>query len=125
MDPIAQMLLVTNPIREPVLRKAIHALRLPVGSSGLDVGCGIGLQSRLQAGAVGPKGHVTGLDSSETLLAYARESIRQPDLEERVSFRQGDWRKLPFEDASFDWVWSADAAGYAAADPLRDLCELA
>jgi arsenite methyltransferase len=48
----------------------IHALGLPPESQVLDVGCGIGLQALLLTEAIGPAGHVTGLDS--TLSARAR-----------------------------------------------------
>jgi ubiquinone/menaquinone biosynthesis C-methylase UbiE len=126
MDHYAQMLSITNPLREPLLQKAIDALRLPAGSQGLDVGCGIGLQTLRLAQAVAPGGRITGLDSSEPFLAYARKLVGQSGITDQVSFRLGDWSKLPFEDASFDWVWSADAAGYAPAnDPLQVICELA
>ena len=49
-------------LRERLLRAAIRTLRPPRGSRGLDVGCGIGLQAMPLARAVGPGGHVTGLD---------------------------------------------------------------
>jgi hypothetical protein len=38
-----QSLMVTKPLQEPIFLRAIHALNLPPGSRGLDVGCGIGL----------------------------------------------------------------------------------
>lgn len=39
----ASQLLVTATLREPTIRSAIETLRLPVGSRGLDAGCGVGL----------------------------------------------------------------------------------
>jgi demethylmenaquinone methyltransferase/2-methoxy-6-polyprenyl-1,4-benzoquinol methylase len=41
-----------------------------------------------------------------------------------VSFREGDVRKLPFEDDSFDWTWSVDCIGYAPLEPLPLIKEL-
>ncbi|HSJ88088.1 MAG TPA: hypothetical protein VK909_12820 [Anaerolineales bacterium] len=38
-----QKLLQSNPLREPLLREIIQELNLPMGSNGLDAGCGIGL----------------------------------------------------------------------------------
>jgi len=125
MDSYARMLVVSNPLREPVIQKAIAALRLPAGSRGLDVGCGIGLQALRLAQAVWPAGHVTGLDASAGFLQQAQEAARQSGLTGRISFRQGMWDALPFEDAAFDWLWSADGAGYAAREPLREVRELA
>ena len=61
-DTYLQGLILTNPLQEPIFRRAIHALNLPPGSRGLDVGCGIGLQAIMLADAVGEAGHVTGVD---------------------------------------------------------------
>lgn len=67
-DLYIQRLLVTNPLREPLLRKIIETLELPIGSQGLDAGCGIGLQTLLLLKAVGENGHVIGLDILPELL---------------------------------------------------------
>ncbi len=117
-------LVVTNPLLEPVVRSAIEALQLPLGSRGLDAGCGIGLQALLLAEAVGPGGHVTGLDLSPELLSYARKIVDSAELSERVSFQAGDVRALPFDDRSFDWAWSANCVGYAPLEPLPLVQEL-
>jgi demethylmenaquinone methyltransferase/2-methoxy-6-polyprenyl-1,4-benzoquinol methylase len=101
----------------------IKALKLPKGSRGLDAGCGIGLQAMLLAEATGPKGQVTGLDLSSVFLDYAEQLVKKCELSKRVSFREGDIGKLPFEDNTFDWVWSSDCAGYPAGDLLPLLRE--
>ncbi len=124
-ESLAHRLYVVNCLREPLMSEIIRSLSLPVGSRGLDVGCGIGLQALQLAEAVGAAGHVTGLDASTSLLELAQEFARQSALPGRVSFRQGDWNELPFADGTFDWVWSADAAGYAAREPVRVMRELA
>ncbi len=121
----AYLLSVSNPLRAPVVRAAIQALRLPMGSCGLDAGCGIGLQAQLLAEAVGPSGRVTGLDVSSAFLAYAEEMAKKAGLAGRISFQSGDVRELPFDDDSFDWAWSADCVGYAPLEPLPLLKELA
>jgi len=107
-DQYAERLRLSNLLREPALRAAIQALKLPGGSRGLDVGCGIGLHTLLLAQAIGPTGHVTGLDLSPEFIALAGEYARKHDLAEQVSFQEGDMNHLPFEDDSFDWVWCAD-----------------
>lgn len=116
---------MTNPLVEPVYRLAIQALQLPSGSRGLDAGCGVGLQALLLSEAVGPAGHVTGLDLSPDHLLYAGEMIKKAGLSEQISFRPGDVRKLPFDDSNFDWAWSANCVGYAPLDPLPLVQELA
>ena len=124
-DSYLQSLMVTNPLQEPIFRRAIHALNLPQGSRGLDVGCGIGLQVMLLAEAVGEAGHVTGIDLSPEFLVYARDIAEKAGISEQVSFQEGDMNNLPFDDATFDWVWSANCAGYAPGEPLPLLKELA
>lgn len=124
-DTYIQRLVESNPLREPLLRSVIEALRLPQGSQGLDAGCGIGLQALLLAEAIGPAGHITGLDLSPALLRYAEEVVKEYDLSDRISFQEGDVSKLPFDDDTFDWVWSVDCVGYPVADLLPLLRELA
>ena len=104
-DHYIQRLFVTNPLREPVLRSAIQALQLPVGSRGLDAGCGIGLQTVLLAEVVGPAGHVTGLDLSPEFLLHAEEIAKKSGLSEQISFREGNVNELPFDDDTFDWIY--------------------
>jgi demethylmenaquinone methyltransferase/2-methoxy-6-polyprenyl-1,4-benzoquinol methylase len=124
-DPYVQMAYEINPLREPVLRSALQALQLPSGSRGLDAGCGIGLQALLLAEIVGPAGHITGLDLSPVLLVHAEEIVKRARLSDRISFQEGDVKKLPFEDDTFNWAWSADCVGYAPLEPLPLLKELA
>lgn len=124
MDAYAQQLAVSNPLSEAVIPSAIQALQLPLRSRGLDAGCGIGLQALLLAEAVGPAGHVTGLDLSPQFLVHAREIAEKAGLSERISFQQGDVNKLPFDDDTFNWAWSANCVGYHPAKPLPLLREL-
>ena len=124
-DSYLQGLVATDPLQEPIFRRAIHALNLPPGSQGLDVGCGIGLQAIMLAEAVGAAGHVTGVDLSPEFLAHARDIAEKAGIPEQVSFQEGDMNNLPFDDATFDWVWSANCAGYASGEPLPLLKELA
>jgi ubiquinone/menaquinone biosynthesis C-methylase UbiE len=123
-DTYANQLLGFNPLREPTIRSAIAALQLPPGSRGLDAGCGIGSHTALLAEAIGPDGHVTGLDVSPGFLVYAREMAARVGLSERISFQEGDVRELPFVDDTFDWVWSVDCVGYAPQVPPPRIREL-
>jgi ubiquinone/menaquinone biosynthesis C-methylase UbiE len=125
LDNYIRMQLDTNPLREPVLRSAIQELHFPWGSHGLDAGCGIGLQTLLLAQAVGPAGHVTGLDLSPEFLEYGRQLGADAGMAERISFREGDVTQLPFEDGVFDWAWSVDCVGYGLGEPATLLKELA
>ena len=101
-DNVVQMAYLFINLRESVLRSALQTLRLPFGSRGLDAGCGAGLQAILLAETVGPEGHVTGLDLSPELLVHAEDIVQKAGLGERISFREGDVNKLPFDDEPFD-----------------------
>jgi demethylmenaquinone methyltransferase/2-methoxy-6-polyprenyl-1,4-benzoquinol methylase len=124
-DSYLQSLKVANPLQEPVMRRVVRALDLPPGSRGLDVGCGIGLQAIMLAEAVGAAGHVTGVDRSLEFLDCARRIAEKAGISEQVSFQEGDMNNLPFDNDAFDWVWSANCAGYAPGEPLPLLKELA
>jgi demethylmenaquinone methyltransferase / 2-methoxy-6-polyprenyl-1,4-benzoquinol methylase len=124
IDAYIQRLLESNPLREPLLRKAIQELELPAESHGLDAGCGIGLQTLLLLEAVGLSGHITGLDILRELLAYGNGMVQRAGLSNQITFREGDINRLPFDDDSFDWIWSADCIGYPAGDLSPILQEL-
>lgn len=123
-DLYIQNLLETNPLREPLLHQVIQALRLPAGSHGLDDGCGIGLQTLLLLEAVGRSGHITGVDILPGLLDYGKEIVAKAGLSDKITFREGDVNSLPFDDDTFDWVWSMDCIGYPAGDIVPALKEL-
>ena len=119
-----QALEQANPLREPALKAVIATLQLSPGSRGLDIGCGIGLQTLLLAEVIQPDGHVTGLDISPELIAYAQQKISASPFAERITFKEGDMSCLPFEDNAFDWAWSADCVGYPGGDILPVLREI-
>ena len=126
METYLDKLVLSHPLRDPAIRQAIRALELPAGSRGLDAGCGIGSLTLLLAEAVGPGGHVTGLDVSAEFVAHAQGLAEQSDLSEQVSFRQGNVNQLPFDDNTFDWAWSVDCVGHpTVGEPLTELEELA
>jgi len=118
-------LLLSNPLRESVIRSAIQALELPAGSRGLDAGCGIGSLTFLLAEAVGAAGHVIGIDLNSEFLAHATKTAKESGLAKRVSFQQGDVNNLPFDDDIFDWAWSVDCVGFIPIQPVPLIKELA
>ena len=97
-----------NRFTKPAVQSAIDALRLKRDSCGLDAGCGMGNHTMWLAEAVSPEGHVTGIDISEACLDMAREKLDKSGVKNQVSFKIGDIFDLPFEDDTFDWLWSAD-----------------
>jgi SAM-dependent methyltransferase len=80
----------------------LEACNIQKDKTYLDVGCGIGTTSVLMAQKYGCK--VVGLDTSQDLLNEAAELVKRKNLQDRVSFRQGDALNLPFGDNEFDGV---------------------
>ena len=91
---------------------------LAPGMKVLDCGCGPGAISVGLAEAVGPAGHVTGVDFGESQIAVAK-ARSTPNL----TFRVGSVYELPFEDSTFDLVFS-HALFEHLADPIRGVTEI-
>lgn len=70
----------------------------------LDVGCGIGGSTRRLSHETGCR--VTGIDLSGEYIDAAQRLTRLLNMQERVSFHACNALELPFEDNSFDGVWS-------------------
>ena len=88
----------------PGWHEAVRALEqavasLPAGRT-LDVACGTGFLTRHL------RGEVTGLDQSERMVQIAAERVPQG------RFVQGDALELPFEDGSFDRVFTGHFYGH-------------
>ena len=90
----------------------LDLLGMGPGERVLDVGCGSGVVTRDLARRVEPDGMAVGLDHSPALLAVARELADQAALGDRVEFRDGDARALPFADAEFDAVVAVTALSH-------------
>lgn len=76
-------------------RRAVEALRLEPGDTALDLGCGTGLNFPLLQEAVGPEGHVIGVDLTPEMLEKARERVRSAGWT-NVDFVQADMADYRF-----------------------------
>src|SRR6516165_7160005 len=74
----------------------------------LDVGSGIGGPSRFLASRYGCR--VTGIDLTAEFCRVAEMLTRRTGLTGQVTYRHGNALDLPFDNASFDVVWSQNAA---------------
>ncbi|WP_111896061.1 class I SAM-dependent methyltransferase [Acinetobacter sp. MB5] len=74
----------------------------------LDVGSGVGGTSRCLAKEFGC--HVTGIDLTNEYCKAAKTLTAKTDLLNLVDFQQADATKLPFDDQTFDVVWTEHAA---------------
>ena len=86
-------------------RHTVERLHLAPGASVLDVGCGTGASALPAAEAVGPGGHVLGVDLAERLLELAQAKATQRHLQ-NVEFRLGDMMALGLPDQHFDAIIS-------------------
>lgn len=77
---------------------------LKPGMSILDIGSGLGGPARTLAAEFGCT--VTGLDLTEALCDAAAMLTARVGLSDRVVFQHGDALDMPFEDSSFDVVWT-------------------
>jgi ubiquinone/menaquinone biosynthesis C-methylase UbiE len=73
----------------------------------LVVACGTGRGMTELAQAVGPNGRVDALDLSEDMMAQARAKCETLGLNDRVHFKQGNARELPYPDEAFDIVYNS------------------
>lgn len=79
--------------------------KLQPGEKVLDLGCGGGFDSFLAAKAVGPEGHVIGVDMTPEMIEKAR--VNQNKIgSQNVSFRLGEIEHLPVADGAVDVILS-------------------
>ena len=107
-EPFTKSLERMNRFQEPEARALITDLGLPAGSSGLDVGCGVGLYTLWLAEAVGAGGRVLGIEPTAERAEAARELVGGSVDSGRLEFRAGDATALDVEAQSLDWVWCGD-----------------
>jgi ubiquinone/menaquinone biosynthesis C-methylase UbiE len=93
--------------REATLELA-SLVKLNADHKVLDVGSGVGGASRYLASKFGC--HVTGLDLTEEYCEVAQSLADRLGMGALVSYRQGSALKMPFEEDSFDVVWTQHAA---------------
>lgn len=75
------------------------------GQTVLDLGAGAGLDLILAAKAVGPDGHVIGVDMTPEMIKQARANIERAGFS-NVEVREGLIESLPVESGTVDWVIS-------------------
>lgn len=86
--------------------EALRLADVQEGQRVLDVACGTGRGTVGLAQAVGPKGRVDALDLTEAMMNRARAKLEKLGLSDRVHFKQGNARELPYPDETFDLVYN-------------------
>ena len=90
----------------------------------LDVGCGIGGSSRHIVRKYGSACSGVGITLSPVQVARANALSVAQGLGDRLEFRVADALQMPFEDSSFDLVWSMES-GEHMPDKRQFVSELA
>jgi len=98
----------------------VRALGLPRDRRVLEVGCGRGVALPALARLLAPS-LLVGLELEPELVEEARRALRCTGLD--IPVFQGDVRRLPFADGSFDIVVDFGTC-YHIADPGRALAEI-
>jgi ubiquinone/menaquinone biosynthesis C-methylase UbiE len=101
----------------------IQALNPRKGEHILEVGCGGGYYAYEVAQCVGPSGRLCAIDISDDQLNVARERCADLDW---VEIEKASALDLPYEDASFDAVYSVQVLEYVASvdDALREIARV-
>jgi ubiquinone/menaquinone biosynthesis C-methylase UbiE len=94
--------------QRPATIRLAELLRLTGAERVLDVGSGLGGPSRFLAWRYGVR--VSGVDLTAEFVRIADMLTQRTGLVGKVDYRQGNALDLPFDDGSFDAVWSQNAA---------------
>jgi SAM-dependent methyltransferase len=86
------------------------------GESVLEVGCGAGSLARLLARRLGDDNAITAADLNPFLLREARPLAQAEGLGGRIRFVEGNAERLPFDNESFDCVYSVTVLEECDAD---------
>ncbi|MCW5621926.1 MAG: ubiquinone/menaquinone biosynthesis methyltransferase, partial [Burkholderiales bacterium] len=100
----------------------LKSARLVPGERVLDVACGTGLIAFAAAEAVGPQGHVVGIDLADRMVDAARRRAVESEVS-NATFARMDAEHLDLPDSSFDVALCAFGLMYMP-DPEQAVCEM-
>ena len=112
------------PSYRAMFRSLIDVIAPRPGEAILEIGCGAGSLVRLLAQRLGAVNPITAADVNPFLLREAAQLAEADGLAGLIQFRQGNAEALPFEDNSYDCVYSVTVfeecdAGRAIAEAMR------
>ena len=90
----------------------IRDLQLEPGSFVVDAGCGPGLWTPLLAEAIGPGGHILGVDISADALVTAQQRSYGKPYRRQIQYKCAMLEQLPIPLGSADVIFSANVSQY-------------
>jgi ubiquinone/menaquinone biosynthesis C-methylase UbiE len=90
----------------------IRDLQLKRGSLVVDAGCGPGLWTPLLARAIGPLGHIIGVDISAEALVTAQQRSHTRFYHRQVQYKCATLEQLPIPAGTADVIFSANVSQY-------------
>lgn len=105
---------------KPISLNALKNISLPKHATILDIGCGLG-DTTLMLNERFPNSTVTGLDGDASLIEIAIEE--KSSLHSNLNFVCSDALKLPFDDNSFDFVFTRYCLSHLASaiDGIKEI----
>jgi len=103
-------------------QRSVELAELSPGDRVLDAGCGTGTSALPAAAAVGPEGHVVGIDIADNMLIRARKKAKGLGLT-NTTFISEDMAACSFADETFDAVISVFSVFFVR-DIERHVAEL-
>jgi SAM-dependent methyltransferase len=112
------------PSYRAMFRTLIDVIAPRPGEAILEIGCGAGSLVRLLAQHLGGANPITAADVNPFLLREAAQLAEAEGLAGSIQFRQANAEALPFEDNSYDCIYSVTVfeecdAGRAIAEAMR------
>jgi SAM-dependent methyltransferase len=94
------------PTYRAMFRTLIDVIAPRPGETILEIGCGAGSLVRLLARRLGTANPITAVDVNPFLLGEAAQLTKAQGLADAIQFTKGNAEALPFDDESFDCVYS-------------------
>jgi len=109
------------PSYRAMFRSLMDAIAPRPGEAILEIGCGAGSLVRLLAQRFGAANPITAADVNPFLLREAAQLAEADGLAGLIQFRHGNAEALPFEDNSYDCVYSVTV--FEECDAVRAIAE--
>lgn len=97
--------LFENRFEKNLRKKALEVLKIKEGETVLEIGFATGATLAEAVKSVGEKGRVCGIEVTHEMVELAKERLKKAGLENKAILREGDARKMPYEDKTFDAVY--------------------